>query len=64
MGGGAASSPDARSRCAQSQNDCPGRIGPSQTTEASVNIVTSAAIEFIASSGDCSCRQMRPAPAG
>ena len=27
-------------------------------------MVTSAAIEFIASSGDCACRQMRPAPGG
>jgi hypothetical protein len=39
-------------------------IGPSQRTDSSVNIVTSAAIEFIASSGDWACRQIRPAPAG
>ncbi len=59
--------PDRRaraSRCAQSQNDGPGRIGPAQTTESSVYMVTSAAIEFMASSGDWSCRQIRPAPAG
>ena len=42
----------------------PGAIGPSHTTDSSVYMVTSAAIEFIASSGDCACRQMRPAPGG
>lgn len=29
-----------------------------------VNIVTSSAIEFSRSSGDCACRQIRPGPAG
>ncbi len=62
-GSSPSSAPSRRSR-AQSQNDGPGRIGPSQTTVSSVNIVTSAAIEFIASSADCSWRQIRPAPAG
>ncbi len=50
--------------CAQSQNVGPSTTGPSQTTESSVYIVTSAAIEFIASRGDCSWRQIRPAPGG
>ena len=40
----------------------PGRIGPAQRTDSSVNIVTSSAIEFIHSRGCWSGRQTRPSP--
>jgi hypothetical protein len=53
-----------RTCSAHSYSDGPGTIGPSQRTLSSVNIVTSAAMEFIHSSDDCSWRQMRPAPGG
>jgi hypothetical protein len=63
-GPSASGSPCSRSCRAQSQKEGPGRTGPAQTTDSSVYMVTSAAIEFMASSGDWSCRQIRPAPAG
>ena len=49
---------------AHSARSGPGTIGPSQTTLASVNIVTSSAIEFIHNSGDWAWRHTRPAPGG
>ena len=47
---------------AHSASDGPGRIGPAQRTDSSVNIVTSSAIEFIHSRGCWSGRQTRPSP--
>ncbi len=60
---GAGSSP-ARTLAAHSASEGPGRTGPRSSTDASVNMVTSSAVEFIHSSGDWSRRQTRPPPGG
>lgn len=47
---------------AHSASDGPATIGPSQVTVSSVKIETSAAREFISSSGLSAARQIRPEP--